>query len=74
MPVIYNMGNKRYEIEFKAVQQFTIHVDAPSLDDAIDKWLDAVQNKGWDKLSNVYEQTDLEAVTNDEPMIDIIMP
>jgi len=74
MPVIYNMGNKRYEIECKAVQQFTIHVDAPSLDDAIDKWHDAVQNKGWDKLSNVYEQTDLEAVTNDEPMIDIIMP
>ena len=68
------MYKRRYAVNFKAVQEFTVYVDATSLDGAIDEWLDIVQQPKWFNRVDVFEETDPEAVTDDEPMIDIVMP
>ena len=68
------MNKQRYAISFKAAQEFTVYVDATSVDEAIDEWLDIVQQPKWFNRLDVFEDSFLEAVTDDEPMIDIIMP
>lgn len=67
------MKKQRYAVSFKAAQEFTVYVDATSIDEAIDEWLDIVQQPKWFNRPDVFEDSFIEAVTDEEPLIEIML-